>query len=221
MTAVNPAIDAPADTGHTAHATHPGGAAAEPKPYGVIGEFDDVTAVTRAAEATRDAGYVWFDVHSPFPIHGIDDAIGIKPTILPWIVLGGGLTGMATGLVLTWFTMASSFALPGPPGVPPQEGYQYFISAKPYMSLPAFIPVIFELTILLASFGAVFGMLLLNKLPTLSHPLFTSARFRRATADRFYLAIEAKDQRFDAEDTAAFLKEHGALETELVEERYA
>ena len=184
--------------------------------FGVLGEFEDVASVMAAARATKDAGYRRFDVHSPFPIHGIDDAIGIQPTILPWIVLAGGLTGMITGLALTMFTMAADFGIPGPGLANNMHGYQYLISGKPLASLPAFIPVIFELTILLASFGAVIGMFLLNKLPLLANPFLSSELARRATDDRFVLAIDAEDGRFDPEETAAFLREHGAVSTELV-----
>jgi len=191
---------------------------APPVLWGVLGEFDDVTRVVHAARAARDAGYRRFDVHSPFPIHGIDGAIGIRPTILPWIVLLMGLTGMATGFVLTIFTMGDlGIVVPGPPGAPPLEPYPFLISGKPFISLPAFIPPIFELTILLSAFGAVFGMFLLNKLPLLYQPLFKSATFKRATDDRFILVVEARDREFESQKTQAFLREQGALSTEEVE----
>lgn len=187
--------------------------------YGLAAEFDDVTAVTHAARAAREAGYRRFDVCSPFPIHGIDEAIGIRPTILPWIVLASGLTGMASGLVLTMFTMSNwDIAVPGPPGAPPLEPYPFLISGKPFLSLPAFIPVIFELTILLSAFGAVFGMFLLNKLPMLYQPVFNSKLYARATSDRFVLIVDARDRKFDEAETAAFFAERGALDTELINE---
>ena len=186
--------------------------------WGLLAEFDDVTQVVHAARAARHAGYRRFDVHSPFPIHGIDGAIGIRPTILPWIVLIMGLTGMAIGFGLTIFTMADlDLAIPGPPGAPPLEPYPFLISGKPFLSIPAYIPPIFELTILLSAFGAVFGMFLLNKLPLLYHPLFKHDTFKRATDDRFILVVEARDRNFDPDKTAAFLKERGALSTEEVE----
>ena len=191
---------------------------AQPRLFGIIAEFDDVTTVTAAARACREAGYRRFDVHSPFPIHGIDEAIGIRPTILPWIVLACGLAGLVGGLALCLFTMATEIDLPGPGLADNMIGYPFLISGKPFASLPAFIPVVFETTILLSAFGAVFGMFLLNKLPLLSHPLFRSDRFRRATDDRFFLAVEARDGKFDPHRTAAFLREHGASTTELVEE---
>ncbi|NBC10349.1 MAG: DUF3341 domain-containing protein [Planctomycetes bacterium] len=186
--------------------------------FGVLGEYDDVTAVVKAARAAREAGYRRFDVHAPFPIHGIDGAIGIRPTILPWIVLLMGLVGMATGFGLTIFTMSDlNVAIPGPPGAPPLEPYPFLISGKPFLSIPAYIPPIFELTILLAAFGAVFGMFLLNKLPLLYHPLLKNETFKRATSDRFILVVESRDRLFDPQQTRAFLKENGALSTEEVE----
>jgi len=203
--------------------THPeahahAGAANPPELWGVLGEFDDVTAVVHAARTAREAGYRRFDVHAPFPIHGIDGAIGIRPTILPWIVLLMGLLGMAAGFGLTIFTMGDlNIAIPGPPGAPPLEPYPFLISGKPLLSLPAFIPPIFELTILLAAFGAVFGMFLLNKLPLLYHPLLKNETFKRATSDRFILVVESRDRQFDPHKTQAFLKEQGALSTEEVQ----
>ena len=192
-------------------------AADDVKVFGIVAEYDDVGDVIAATQAAYDAGYRKMDVHSPFPIHGIDDALGVKPTILPWIVLFMGLTGMSLGILLTTFTMTNW--LPVPDWVPTNfEGYEFLISGKPFNSFAAFIPVIFELTIMFSAYTAVFAMFLLNKLPLLYHPLFNSKNFRRATQDRFFLAIEAQDRNFDADDTAAFLKEHKALNTELINE---
>lgn len=208
------------DPSHSPHAGHHGQAPAEPREpqtYGLIGEFDDVTAVMHAAEKVRDAGYKRFDVHSPFPIHGIDEAIGIRPTILPWIVLAGGATGTITATILTHYTMGVT---PDSTWLPEAlKGYQYFIAGKPLWSTPAFIPPIFELTILFAAFGAVFGMFLLNKLPMLAHPLSRSQRFSRVTSDRFFVAIEARDAKFDEQASAELLREAGALNVEKVMEQ--
>src|SRR5580704_15819333 len=109
----------------------------EPRLTGLLAEFEDVSAVVTAAQKTRAAGYKVWDVHSPFPIHGIDAVIGIRPTILPWLVLGGGLVGLIGGLLLQWYTNAYD--------------YPFMISGKPYWSLPANIPVIFECTVLLSA----------------------------------------------------------------------
>ena len=171
---------------------------------GLLAEYDSVDDVVAAARAVRRAGFLRWDVHSPFPIHGIDFAMGIKPTILPWLVLAGGLTGLVGGLALQWYTNS--------------HDYRFFISGKPVFSLPAFIPVTFELTILLASLTAVFGMLILNRLPRLYNPLFKHERFRRVTNDRFFIYIDASDRKFNETETARLLTEAGATAVERVED---
>jgi hypothetical protein len=159
---------------------------------GYLAEFDSVDTILAAAEKVRDAGYRRWDVHSPFPVHGMDDAMGIRPTILPWLVAVGGVTGLVAGLALQVFTNSID--------------YPFFISGKPLVSMPAFIPVIFECTIAGAAFTAVFGMLVLNKLPMLYNPLFKSERFRRVTNDRFFVVIDATDPNFDEVETEKLLQ---------------
>ena len=176
----------------------------EPVLAGYLAEFEDVSSVFSAAKAVRDAGYSRWDVHSPFPIHGIDEAIGIRPTILPWLVLGGGLFGLTVGLVMQWFTNS--------------HDYKFIISGMPYFSLPAFIPVIFAMTVLCSALTAIFGMLLLNRLPMLYNPLFKSARFRRVTADRFFVVIDASDPKFDETHTPDLLRSLGAVAVEPFED---
>ena len=171
---------------------------------GYLAEFDNVDAVIAAAEKVRDSGFRLWDVHSPFPIHGIDDAMGIRPTILPWLVLGGGLAGLIAGLVLQVWTMGID--------------YPYLISGKPLISMPAFIPVIFETTIAGAAFTAVFGMLLLNKLPLHYNPLLKSDRFRRVTNDRFFIVIDATDPAFDEVKTREFLAALNPIAVESYED---
>lgn len=187
----------------------------EPKLLALMGEFDDVTAVVGAARKVRAAGYARFDVHSPFPIHGIDHAMGIRPTILPWIVLACGLSGCVGGLILTWWANASAVPVPFMSNL---QGYQFLISGKPIWSLPANIPVIFETTVLLSAFGAVFGMLILNRLPMLYNPLFRSERFKRVTSDRFFLVIDAGDEKFNEEQTGRMLRDLGAAAIERIED---
>jgi hypothetical protein len=170
----------------------------------VLGEFETVDTVFAAAEKIRDAGFTRWDVHSPFPIHGIDEAMGIKPTILPWLVLAGGLFGLAGGYVLQWFCNAYI--------------YPFLVSGKPFVSFPVYIPIMFELTILCASLTAVFGMLGLNQLPMLYQPLFKSERFRRVTDDRFFVVIESSDPKFDEVATPKLLAELGATAVENVED---
>lgn len=171
---------------------------------GLVGEFADVDSVVAAARQLRDMGFNRWDVHSPFPIHGIDQAMGIRPTILPWIVLGAGLTGLLCALALQWYTNVFD--------------YVFQVSGKPPFKLPAFVPIMFELTILLAALTAFFGMLALNRLPKLYNPLLKSARFRRVTNDRFFIVIDAADERFDPEKTASLLASLGAGNIEKVED---
>jgi hypothetical protein len=185
---------------------HPGDVLA-----GVMAEYDNVDAVYAAAEKVRDAGYTRWDVHSPFPIHGIERAMSIRPTILPWICLGGGLTGLLAGLILTHYTMGVTVTWAGA-----LSGYEYLISGKPLWSLPMYVPVIFETTILLAAFSAGLGMLVLNALPMLYNPLFKSTRFRRVTDDRFFIVIDATDPAFNQEQTAQLLRDTRPMSMEYV-----
>ena len=188
------------------------------KIYGLMAEFDTPGALMSAAERVRDAGFRWWDCHTPFPVHGLDKAMGIKPTILPILVFCGGLTGVTLGAVLQWFTNASSFNLwSGIPGIM-VRGYDFFISGKPAASVPTWIPVMFELTILFSALGAVGLMFLLNGLPRLYHPCFKSKNFARATDDRFFLVIEARDPKFVRSKAEAFLGSLEPLSIEALED---
>ncbi|MEM7808994.1 MAG: DUF3341 domain-containing protein [Planctomycetota bacterium] len=178
---------------------------------GVLAEYEDVDSVYAAAEKVRDSGYTRWDVHSPFPIHGIEKAMNLRPTILPWICLGGGLAGLFGGLFLCVWTMSTSFSFAG--GL---QGYEYLISGKPMWSLPQFIPVIFETTILLAAFSAGLGMIALNALPMLYNPLLRSERFRRVTDDRFFIVVDASDPKFDVTETEQLLRDTGTTAVERV-----
>jgi hypothetical protein len=172
-------------------------------PFGIVAQFDNPHELLRAAETMRDAGYREFDVHSPFPIHGMNKAMGIGRSLLPWIVLGGGMTGCAGALTLMiWINVVD---------------YPIVISGKPYLSLPAFIPIVFELTVLLSAFAALGGMLLLNFLPMLYHPLMKNPEFARATSDGFFLSVEAWDPRFDPDDTRRLLESAGGRNIALLE----
>ncbi len=164
--------------------------------HGMMAEFTTVDSLLTACRRVRDAGYTKTDAYTPFPVHGIDQALGIKPTKLPWIALFGGICGTFIALTMEiWMN-----------GI----DYKYIISGKPFISLPAFIPVAFELTILLASFGAFFGMWALNGLPRFSNPMFTDPRFDRATDDRFFLYVDAKDERYDAAGVRQLLSDTGS-----------
>lgn len=198
--------------------------AAAPKHAGLLLEFETPAALMKAAEQVRDAGFSKWDCHTPYPVHGLDRCMGIQPTILPWIVLGGGLTGCTVGLILQAYT--NGIELPVSlmqaengvirellaPFLP--SGYPYVVSGKPIFSIPANIPVMFELTILLSAFAAFFGMWGLNMLPRFHHPVFTSARFKRATNDRFFISIEAEDPRYDRQRTRALADGLGAAHVE-------
>lgn len=181
------------DDGHVAPEPTPPPA---PQMHGVMGEYDNVDTLLAACRRIRDAGYTKTDAYTPFPVHGIDTALGIKPTILPWIALVGGVTGTCTALAMQIWMNAID--------------YPYIISGKPYISLPAFMPVAFELTILFASFGAFFGMWALNKLPRFSNPVFTDPRFDRATDDKFFLYVDAADEKFDRGAIEGILNETGS-----------
>ena len=138
--------------------------------------------------------------------------MGLRPTILPWITLVHGLAGLFLGLLLVWWINAKTIAW-----VPTVfQGYEYLVSGKPLFSLPANIPIIFEMTVLVAAIGTLLGMLGLNKLPMLHNPLFKSERFRRVTADRFFVVVGATDPLFDEETTSRFLESLGASTVELI-----
>jgi len=179
----------------------------------ILAEYDTVQGVVDAADAVRRAGYSRWDVHAPFPIHGIDAVVGIPMTKLPWIVLAMGLSGLAFGTFLTNYTMAFEV-----PSLGNFSGYEYFISGKPLLSTPAYIPPMFELTILLSAFGAVFGMLILNNLPMHYNPLLRSHRFKRVTDDRFFIVVERGDPKFDEVETTRLLRSTRPVALERVED---
>jgi mono/diheme cytochrome c family protein len=171
--------------------------------HSVMAEFTDVNSLMAAAERVRDAGFRKWDCHTPFPVHGLDDAMGVKMTRLPWVVLAMGLTGCGLGLLLQWWTNAYD--------------YPYIISGKPLFSLPANIPVTFEVTVLFSAFTAFFAMWIMNDLPRWFSPLSRKKRFARATDDRFFVVIEAADPQFDGVRTSEFLNGLGAASVEEVE----
>lgn len=171
-----------------------------PEFYGLLAEFRTPDDLLHACEAVRDAGYTKWDSHMPYPVHHFEEKMGIRMTILPWIVLGGGITGLFGGLAMAYWMNGID--------------YPWIISGKPLFSLPAFFPIMFELTILLAAFGAFFGMWALNKLPEFHHPVFTSERFKRATNDRFFIHIAANDPVFEKEKTRALLEKAKAVAVE-------
>ncbi len=172
--------------------------------YGVMAEFDTPNELVNAARQVRDAGYTKTDGHSPFPIHEMDDALGVKRSILPYLVFAGGITGTCVGIAMQVFMAAID--------------YPINVGGRPYISIPSFIPVSYELTILMAAFTAVFGMILLNGLPKPYHPVFNVERFVLASREKFFITIEAEDEKFDRDKTTSFLRSIGAKEVFDVEE---
>jgi hypothetical protein len=170
--------------------------------FGVLGQFASPHDLLRACEAVRDAGFTRWDAHSPFPVHGLDGAMGLRRSILPAIILVAAIGGALGGLALQGWASAVEYPL--------------VISGKPLFSWQAFVPIIFELSVLCGALAAVMGMLGLNQLPTLHHPLFNSRAFERASDDAFFVSIEAWDPKFDAQASAAFLRELGATHVEVV-----
>ena len=172
--------------------------------YGVLGEFATTAELYRACERVRDAGFTRWDAHTPFPVHGLDAAMGLKRSKLPWIILVLGLGGAATGFLLqTW---VHSMA------------YPLTISGKPHFAWPAYVPITFELGVLGGALAAVFRMLGLNQLPRHHHPLFDATRFARFSDDKFFISIESQDPRFDPVATPKLLENAGASHVELVQE---
>jgi hypothetical protein len=184
----------------------------EPRFYGYLAEYSTPGELLHAAEKVRDAGYTQWDCLTPFPVHGLDHAMGMKKTILPWIVLCGGLTGLITAILLQWYVnsphtqSAALYVL---------SGYPLNISGKPYWSVPPNVPVMFELTVLFSALTAFICVWALNRLPRFHHPVFNVARFRRVTDDKFFVLIEATDLKFDAKDSLALLE---ATHPEAIEE---
>jgi len=174
------------------------------KPYGLVAEFESAADTLHAATVVRDAGFRRWDVHTPFPIHGMDDAMGLKNSKVGWFTFLGGATGFTAGMLMIWWTN--------------KWDYPIIVGGKPLFSPLFAFPVSYELTILLASFGSLFGMLFLNRLPRLYHPLLKNRRFASATHDRFYIVIECDDARYSPAETRKLLESAGSKHIELVDD---
>jgi hypothetical protein len=169
-----------------------------------LAKYDTPKDVLHAAEAVRKAGYKNWDVHSPFPVHGMDEAMGLKDSKVGWIVFFSGLTGVSGATLMMWWMNGVDYPL--------------VVGGKPPFALPSSVPIMFELMILLSAFGALFGMLTINKLPRHHHPLFESPMFAECTDDKFFISIEAEDPKFDLAETKEMLESTHPAVVELVEE---
>jgi len=165
--------------------------------YGVVAEFETPERLLEAANAARLRGYKAMDAYAPWPVEGLSEAIGFRRNRVALCCLLGGMTGGIGGYFMQWYAMAID--------------YPINIGGRPFNSIPSFIPITFELTILCAAISTILGMLALNGLPRPHHPIFNAPDFERATTDRFFLCIEARDPRFDAREVADFLRSHEAL----------
>jgi ActD protein len=160
--------------------------------YGFLAQFDDADSLVSAAQRTREAGYRRIDAYAPFPVDGLSEALGLTRTSLSWIVLLGGVVGGVLGFGLQYYVAVIAEPIN--------------VGGKPLNSWPSFVPVTFELAILGAAIAAVVGLLVLNRLPMPYHPLFNVEQFTRASQDGFFLAVEAADPQFDAQNTKEFLQ---------------
>ena len=171
--------------------------------YGLLAAFNDHQELLAATRKAFEQGYRRMDAYSPFPIEGLAEALGRKRTLVPLIVLTGGILGGVGGYFMQWYAMA--------------RDYPFNIGGRPLHSWPMFIPITFELTILTASIFALVSMLALNRLPQPYHPVFNFPNFARASIDRFFLCIEAGDSKFDSEKTREFLLACHAIEVTEVQ----
>lgn len=163
------------------------------KIHGLLAEFETPEQLIEAAEKTHHHGFRHTDAYTPFPIEEVSEAIGSHGSRLNWVIFICGFLGALSGFALQYFISAID--------------YPYNVGGKPYNSWPAFIPVIFELMVLLASFGAVFGMIIANGLPKPYHPIFNVESFAKNNPYKFYLCIESTDPLYDADSTKKFLQD--------------
>ena len=177
--------------------------AAGPNYYGVVGDFASPEDLLRAIRTLRTAGFTKLEAYSPFPIHGIDEALGEPRSPLGAIVLVSAVSGLISAVALQWWTGAVD--------------YKLVIAGKPLFAFEPSVPIMFELTVLFGAFGAVLGMFHLNRLPTYYHPFFNYSKSEGATNDRFLLAVEASDPKFRGEEVQTLLNSLGSRHTELVE----
>jgi hypothetical protein len=174
------------------------------KAYGIIAEFDTPADAMHAAEKVRDAGFRRWDVFTPFPVHGMDRAMGLKNSKVGWFAFIGGVTGYTCGMLMIWYLNAVD--------------YPILVGGKPMFSPYSAFPPSYELTILFGAFGSLGGMLFLNKLPRLHHPLLKHRRFAQATHDKYFIVIETDDPKYSETETRQLLETAGSKHIEMVEE---
>ncbi len=182
------------------------------KQHGLIAKFDTPAGIMHAAEKVRDAGFKKWDVIAPFPLHGLDTAMGIKRSPVGRFTIVGGTIGLVSGMLMIWFTSASDLSLPY------MEGYQLIVGGKPLFSPQYAFPVAYEMTILFSAFASIGGMFILNKLPMHYHPVLKYKDVAASSDDTFFLYIENEDPQFDEDKTRAFLGELEPLEVGELEE---
>ena len=173
-------------------------------PYGLMAEFDTPSGVMHAAEKVRDEGFTRWDVHTPFPVHGMDDAMGLKNSPVGWFTFVCGLCGFFGGMLMIWYMNAYDYGIP--------------VGGKPNFSPFGSFPVAYEMTILFGAIGSLLGMMYLNRLPRLHHPLLKNMRFADVTHDKFFVLIEVDDPKYDEEETRKLLKKTGSKHIEMVNE---
>src|SRR3982750_388925 len=174
------------------------------KSFGMIAEFRTAADILHAAEKVREAGFRKWDVFTPFPVHGMDRAMGLKNSKVGWFAFLGGVAGYTTGMLMIWWMNAYD--------------YPIVVGGKPMFSPHGAFPPSYELTILFGAFGSLFGMLFLNRLPRLHHPLLKNRRFALATHDRYFVVIETTDPKYSEIETRKLLESAGSKHIEMVED---
>lgn len=173
----------------------------------LLAEYGTPEQLAHAAGKVRDAGYKSWDCHTPYPVHGLDDAMGLSKTTIGWWSFAFGMTGVSLAWLMIWWMNAVD--------------YPILIGGKPPYSFPSMVPIMFECGILLTGFGTLFTLLGYMRLPRHNHPIFESERFDAASDDKFFISIEAADPKFDLQQTRALLESTKASHVELVEEEVA
>jgi hypothetical protein len=183
------------------------------KPALYLAEYDTPNGLAGAAMKVRDAGYKSWDCHTPYPMHGLDEAMGLKPTRIGFISFAFGMFGVGLAVFMMQYTNAWDWNLANI-----GAGYPLIVGGKPPGAFPSMVPIMFELGVLLCGFATLFGSLGIIKLPRHNHPIFESDRFDAATDDKFFISIEADDDKFDLDRTKALLESTNPTHLELIEE---